>query len=250
MPAPSSTRLAAMRREPVLPPGFTLTTLREGGDAISHAINHAADLGAASLVWVQRFDLIEFAVVLEPQETLTTARLAHYVAMNALADTLAIHCPPERPIRFGWPDAILFDHGLIGGGQLAWPQDCSDDRVPDWLVFGAMVRTSTLDNGDYDASRIGTSMDEEGFGGIDGVDLIESFARHLMLNVHRWTTEGPKASAKRWLDRLDPVKDVRRGLDLSGDLLSTGPDGEIRRDFLAALAACSWLNPAEGSPKR
>jgi biotin-(acetyl-CoA carboxylase) ligase len=245
-----TSRQASMRRDPVLPPGFTLTTLREGGDAFTHAIAHAHKLGAASLVWVRRFDLIEFAVVLEPEEALITARLAHYVAMNALADTLAIHCPPERPIRFGWPDAVLFDHALIGGGRLAWPQDCAVDAVPDWLVFGAMVRTNTLDTGDYDAARIGTSMDEEGFEGIDGVDLIESFARHLMLNVHRWTTEGPKASVKRWLDRLEPVEGLRRGLDPNGDLVSTDKQGETRRDFLAALAKADWLNPAEGSPKR
>jgi biotin-(acetyl-CoA carboxylase) ligase len=245
-----STRQDSLRREPVLPPGFSVTTLREGGDAFAHARVHAGELGAASLVWVRRFDLVEFAVVMEPEEPLATARLAHYLVMNALADALAIHCPPERPIRFSWPDAILFDHGLIGGGQLAWPVSCGEDQVPDWLVFGAMVRTNTLDTGDYDAARIGTSMDEEGFDGIDGVDIIESFARHLMLNVHRWNSDGPKAAARRWLDRLEPIEGQRRGVEPNGDLVSTSASGEVHRDFKTALAECGWLNATEGAPKR
>ena len=62
--------------------------------------------GAGTLVFVGRFDLVEFAVVLEPDEPLRTARRAFYAGMAALADALAAHAPPEKPIAFDWPDAI------------------------------------------------------------------------------------------------------------------------------------------------
>ena len=53
-----------------LPPPFRLVTLREVGDAFAHASAHAAEEGAGTLVYVGRFDLAEFAVVLEPDEPL------------------------------------------------------------------------------------------------------------------------------------------------------------------------------------
>src|SRR5215510_11544052 len=101
-----------------LPPLFRLVTLREVGDAMAHATAVAAKEGAGTLVHVGRFDLAEFAVVLEPDEPLRQARRAVYAGAVALADALAVHAPPERPIAFDWPDAIRVDGGLVGGVRL------------------------------------------------------------------------------------------------------------------------------------
>src|SRR5215475_11985346 len=98
-----------------LPPPFRLVTLREVGDAFAHARKIAAEEGAGTLVHVGRFDLAEFALVLEPDEPLRSARCALYAGLAALADALALAAPPERPITFGWPDAVHVDGGLVGG---------------------------------------------------------------------------------------------------------------------------------------
>ena len=82
-----------------LPPGFRLVTLREVGDAFAHAKANAAELGAGTLVYVGRFDLAEFAVVLEPDEPLRSARRAFYAGLAALADALIAHAPPEKSVR-------------------------------------------------------------------------------------------------------------------------------------------------------
>src|SRR5262245_49757447 len=102
-----------------LPPPFRPVTLREVGDAFAHAQAIATDEGAGTLVHVGRFDLSEFAVVLEPEEPPASARRAFYVGMVALYDALLAHAPPERPIDIRWPDAIYVDGGLVGGGRLA-----------------------------------------------------------------------------------------------------------------------------------
>src|SRR6266404_4630252 len=94
-----------------LPPPFRLVMLREAGDAFAHAGAIAAAEGAGTLVHVGRFDLAEFAVVLEPEEPLRIARRAFYAGMVALADALAAHAPPEKSITFDWPDAIRIDGG-------------------------------------------------------------------------------------------------------------------------------------------
>src|SRR4029453_16896093 len=53
-----------------LPPPYSLVRLREGGEAFAHALSIAPESGAGTLVYVGRFDLAEFRVVLEPTEPL------------------------------------------------------------------------------------------------------------------------------------------------------------------------------------
>src|SRR5215471_4473538 len=119
MPIENKSRVrAAFAHRLELPPPFRLVTLREVGDAFAHATAIAGEAGAGTLVWVGRFDLIEFALVVEPDEPLRTARRAFYAGMAALADALLAHAPPEKLIAFDWPDAILVDGGLIGGGRM------------------------------------------------------------------------------------------------------------------------------------
>ncbi|MEI9806349.1 MAG: biotin/lipoate--protein ligase family protein [Pseudolabrys sp.] len=113
-----------------LPPLFTQVRLREVGDAFAHAKSVAAEQGAGTLVYVGRFDLAEFAVVLEPEEPLAQARLAFYAGMVGLADALSTQALPETSINIEWPGSISVNAGLVGGAQLAWPQGTAEDETP------------------------------------------------------------------------------------------------------------------------
>ena len=181
-----------------LPPGFTGVALREHGDAFAHAQTIAAEAGAGTLVHVRRYDLIEFAVVLEPDEPLASARRAHYASMVAMADAIAAHCPPERMVEFKWPDTILFDGGLIGGARLAWPQSCAEDQVPDWLVTGLILRTADLAHVETGLVPGAVSLLSEGFELIDTEMLIGSYARHFLHHTSsRLVTRARKPRALR-----------------------------------------------------
>jgi len=233
-----------------LPPGFRLVTLREVGDAFVHAKANAAELGAGTLVFVGRFDLAEFAVVLEPEEPLRSARRAFYAGMAALIDALAAHAPPEKPIACVWPDAIYVDHGLVGGAQFA----CSDgpeDEPPDWLVFGGMIRTVSMGENEPGLRPLSAALEDEGFVDFSSGALVESFARHLMAHVDAWQEYGFPAVAKSYLPRLEPEKDVRRDIDDNGDLLvrRIGKTAVERRRLIPALAVPTWLDPATRGPK-
>jgi hypothetical protein len=233
-------------------------TLREGGDAFAHAQEIAAQRGAGTLIFVQRFDLVEFALVLEPEEPLASARRALYAGLNAMADALAVHCPPEKTLQFHWPDALLFDHGLLGGGRIAWPAGAAEDQPPEWLVFGGMMRTAVVRNRESGVSlepgtwQVGTALEVEGFEEIDAGALVESFIRHFMVQVDGWAERGFKVVARDYLARLPVDKAARRGIDGNGDLLThrTGVEGAAERsELLPALAKVAWFDAETREPK-
>jgi biotin-(acetyl-CoA carboxylase) ligase len=235
-----------------LPPGFDLITLRESGDAFAHAQKIAAQAGAGTVLHVGRFDLAEFAVVLEPDEPLRTARRALYAGCVALADALAAFAPPERPIDFVWPDTVRVDGGIVGGVQLAWPADADENAPPDWLVFGAMIRTVALGENAPGLRPLGAALDEEGFADVGSGQLVESFTRHLMAAVDGWQEQGFAAIAKDYLTRLARESGVRHQIAENGDLLilrarETEPE---RHALLPALARPAWRDPATGGPRR
>ena len=189
-------RLADVEQTLDLPPGYTLVALREIGDAFAHGCEIAAESGAGTLVWVRRYDLVEFAVVLEPDEPLASARRAFFAGMNALADAISPHCPPEREVSFDWPDADQVRRRIIGrrparlAGRIAprtrfrrgWCS-ASSCAPPTWpgLEEGRLPRTCRCSS--------------EGFEMIDGRAIIESFARHLLTAFDPWTERGFKPVA-------------------------------------------------------
>jgi biotin-(acetyl-CoA carboxylase) ligase len=235
-----------------LPPPFRLVTLREVGDAFAHAVSVAAQEGAGTLVHVGRFDLVELAVVLEPEDPLRSARRVLYAGLAALADALAVHAPPERPITLDWPDSVRVNGGLVGGARLAWPPGADENAPPDWLVFGAMIRTVALGEEEPGLRPLSSALEEEGFDDLDSGALIASFARHFMVVLDTWQESGFEAAARGYLARLAPEQGVRRDLDRGGDLLvrRMGRVQVERHDLVRALARPSWLDPATGGPRR
>ena len=243
-----------------LPPPYRAIVLREHRDGFAHARAIAAEAGAGTLVWVRRFDTIEVAVVLEPEEELAGARRALYAVMNAAGDALAVHCPPEKPLAFAWPDTILLDGGLLGGVRLAWPEGTAEEAVPDWLVCGLTLRMAiALERNrpagshplDLAVTR-GTSLEIEGFEMLDAEGLIGSFARHLMAQFDGWQDKGFVPLGEQFLARLPEETAIRLGLDANGDLLrrslataSAKPERQVLRE---ALLTPGWMDPATGEP--
>ncbi|MGR4928102.1 biotin/lipoate--protein ligase family protein [Bradyrhizobium sp. CAR08] len=241
----------SMAEQIQLPPPFTLVRLRESGDAFAHACRIAPESGAGTLVYVGRFDLAEFAVVLEPAEPLTTARRAFYAGMVALTDALRAYAPPAKKVVVGWPDAVTIDGGLVGGGRLGWPAPADEDE-PGWLVFGAMIRTVMMHDGDPGVRPLASALDEEGFGEAGAVQMTESFARHLMRAIDSWQADGFDGVAREYLSRIPRERQTVRRIDDCGDLLTRriGSDKTERADLVNALASPSWLDPTLGGPKR
>jgi hypothetical protein len=237
-----------------LPPLFTPIALRELGDAFAHGCQIAGERGAGTLVWVRRFDVAEFAVVLEPEEPLREARRAFLVGMNAVADALTAFAPPTMAISFDWPDAVRVDGVLVGGGRLGWP-DCAEDEVPAWLVFSATIRTAVIRAGDAGMRPLLGGLDEIGFEEIDAGEIVARFSRHLMAGFHDWAEQGFAAVEERYLSRLPPATAPHSPSPHPLGLRRVGLSSDGRSDGLAkleglraALLTPSWQNPETGMP--
>jgi biotin-(acetyl-CoA carboxylase) ligase len=232
-----------------LPPPFRLVTLREVGDAFVHAGTHAAELGAGTLVSVGRFDMAEFALVLQPEEPLAFAWRALYAGMVALTDALAAIASPGTPIAVEWPDAIRLDGRLVGGGRLAWPDGADDDAPPPWIVFGVMIRMVPMASNLSGVHPLATALEDEGFGDVGSDRLVESFARHLMRVIDRWREAGFAAIADDYASRLGRREGVRHEVGDNGDLLVRCIGKPVERHRLKPkLAVPTWLDPHGGDP--
>jgi hypothetical protein len=225
-----------------LPPAFDLRAAAPG-DLMAQALALAPEAGAGTFVIQRAEGRLALAVVFEPEEPLAQARLVFLLGMAALADALAAHAPPERPVRLAWPGELRFDKARIGGGRLAWPLACAEDAVPDWLVLVVELiedRPGLEEPGRFPDT---TSLVEEGFDPAER--LVETFASYLMLYADRWRHEGVPSVTNRYLMRIDPplLRGVRR---IEGDrLVEITTSGGRRFPSLAeALAqAPDWRGP-------
>ena len=120
-----------------------------------------------------------------------------------------------------------------------------------WLVFGGMIRTVSMAEGEPGLRPLSTAIEEEGFDEAGAAELVGSFARHLMVQFDAWQEFGFKEIAKTYLSRLAPEKGVRRDIDDNGDLLVRRMDKRDaeRRPLVAALAKPSWYDPKTRGPK-
>ena len=224
-----------------LPPVFTLVTLREAGDAFLHAGQNARSLGAGALVWVRRFPLAEFAIVLEPEQSLREARSVIYAAGNALYNALSVHAPPQFGISFDWPATLRVDGALVGGLRLGWSEDCAEDAVPDWMVLGCIVRTDVSGSDEPGERPLFGGLNEQGFEDLGPSTIVEGFARYFVREMNDWSQEGFAPLAARWSFR---AQDPGVGIAENGD-------GERQGTLLSlrdALASPAWLDRKTGEP--
>jgi biotin-(acetyl-CoA carboxylase) ligase len=248
---PTGTAHSPLASELTLPPPFSVVRLREVGDAFAHAVSIAAERGAGTLVYVGRFDLAEFAVVLEPDEPLRTARRTFYAGMAALADALIAQAQPNTSVIINWPDSLLINQGLVGGGRLAWPHGAAEDHAPPWLVFGGMIRTVSMTGLESGLSPFVTALEEEGFSDGMSVHLVGSFARNFMHITDAWQENGFAAVAKSYLQRLPREQGVRRDIDENGDLLirKVGKVEVAKQKLLPRLDQPAWFDAKTRGPR-
>jgi hypothetical protein len=171
--------------------------------------------------------------------------------MVALTDALRAYAPPNKTVTIDWPDAVRIDGGLVGGGRMGWPSSASEDEPPAWLVFGAMIRTVTMTDHGPGVHPLVSALDQEGFGEAGAVQVMESFARHVMRAIDSWQVDGFDGIARDYLGRVPCERQRLQRIDDHGDLLTrrVGTDRIERRGLVKALGMPGWFDPKLGGPR-
>ena len=134
--------------------------------------------------------------------------------------------------------------------RLGWPEDCPEEEVPDFLVFGAMLLASPVGHRDTGLLPEVTFLEEEGFDSQEHGSIVESFARHLLVAFDLWNEQGFEAVTGNYLARLPADADeARRRLDTNGDLLVYRGGALERVPLLGPLQDASWLDRKTGLPR-
>ena len=214
----AETRPAAPRRKALdLPPAFRLVTLREVGDAFAHAKANAAELGAGTLVFVGRFDLAEFAVVLEPDEPLRD-RAPRVLCRHGGAGRCAGRPRAAREadrVRLAGRDPRRSRPGRRRAARLA-------RRAGGRAAAMAGVRRHdphrSMAEGEPGLRPLSAALEEEGFD-----ESARPAGRKLRAPsdaaVDAWQEFGFAEVAKNYLGAARAGKGVRRDIDENGDLL-------------------------------
>ncbi|MEI9806348.1 MAG: biotin/lipoate--protein ligase family protein [Pseudolabrys sp.] len=114
-----------------------------------------------------------------------------------------------------------------------------------------MIRTVTMTGTEPGLNPLSTALEEEGFTDMLSNELIESFARHLMVALDAWQESDFRAVAREYLARLPAERGLRRDIDDNGDLLirHMGKVQVERKALIAQLAKPAWLDPKTKGPR-
>src|SRR3546814_18415575 len=74
----------------------------------------SSDLEDGTLIWSQRDDMLDCAILLRPDEPLEPSLLVAYVGALGLGDALASTVPPGVEVNFGWPTRVAVNERDVG----------------------------------------------------------------------------------------------------------------------------------------
>lgn len=229
---------------PNVPPGYTLRLC--AADAFATACK-AGDDGAEDglLLWVNRTDRCEAALLLRPLDPIQPALTLSYVGLLGLHDALAGLAPAETPASIAWPDRLLVNEACVGGirvthGPLVEKHALAD--VPAWLVIGITVQMTPLGvNDDMPGTDLEyTNLYEEGCGEVSVPKLIESFSRHALHWLDRWQEDGFEPVRRAFLHDLN---DKTLKIEANGDAWHEEGAVKVWHVLREALRQPSWRLP-------
>lgn len=204
-----------------------------GGTVLERAARGAAEgrHRAGALLHRVTDRRIALALVMEPEVPRERCAAMLLVAQLAASEALAALGPPETESAHRWSGELLVNGAGCGRVEGTMPSEVrgegGGESPPDWLAVSVTLLRALDDDPGLDPDR--TSVNEE-LGVVDPEALIETVARHWMLWLHRWDTEGMAPVARAWekrsADRMAPLAGgAYLGLSEAGDLLLAGEGG-------------------------
>ena len=172
---------------PSLPPAFQLIRLDREVAAFERAIRAAPrGIEHGTVYWSERADLLDMALVLEPEAPASASLEAVHLLTVAGCEALAQLVPPALPVACAWPGDLLLDGARLGGVRAAMAPTIDPAAPPPWLVIGLRLRLDPF----------GAASDTT-----TAAALVEAVTRHFL----RWTGRMPGRRSGAGARSLEPT---------------------------------------------
>ena len=184
--------------DPVFPPLFAGQAVEGRTDPFAKACALAA-LGCdgGTVVYNIAADRLAATIVFAPEVVLEDAMAMLPACGVGFQNALGALAPPEVAVHLTWEGGILVN-GASCGRLRAAAADCGPEEVPDWLVVGLEVPLIAEDADAPGAAPDRTSLYEEGCVEVAPDALLESWSRHTLVWINRWSDDGAAPLHGEW----------------------------------------------------
>lgn len=180
---------------PSLPPAYHLIALDPEVAAFERAVRAAPrGIEDGTIYWSARDDLLDMALVLEPETASLPALDAAYLLAVAACEALAPLVPPTAPIACAWPGDLLLACARVGGIRAALAPIADPAAPPPWLVLG--LRLQLADAAGDLPDR--TALASQGAPGVTAAALLDTVSHRFLHWSVRWRADGPASVYTAW----------------------------------------------------
>ena len=221
-----------MTSEPTFPPLLSGEAIAKHIDPFDKAISMAT-LGCDAGIIVHNIstEYLRAAFIFAPEVPLEQAAAMMIACGIGYSNALGALAPPEVAVHLDWYGQIMVNGATCGHVQMA--ASCTDPiEIPNWLVVGLTIPLVPSDDHGGGSTPDQTTLLQEGCIEVDPTRLLESWSRHSLVWINRWSDEGPAPLHAEWRTMA---------LGVGEDILITHDDTELSGTFLGIDEAFGML---------
>lgn len=186
-----------MSEAPAFPPLMQGHAVDAGIDPFEKACAMAA-LGcdAGTIVYSVGVNRVAAALAMAPEVPLEEAMAMLPTCGVGFQNALGALAPPEVAVHLEWAGGLRVN-GASCGRMRAMAGSNDPKEMPGWLVVGFELPLVLLSAAPGDQPDQ-TALYEEGCADVDPTQLLESWARHTLVWINRWESEGSRPLHAEW----------------------------------------------------
>ena len=212
-----------MNTEPTFPPLLTGLPVIGQIDPFQNAIS-LAPLGCDEGTIVHNIsnEYLRAAFIFAPEVSLEKACSMMVACGLGFSNALGSLAPPEVAVHLKWNGEILVNGAQCGELKISASQ-MDSDAIPNWLIVGITmpIYPTNDDGGGHTPNQ--TTLFEEGCAEVDPIKLLESWSRHTLVWINRWSDEGSAPLHAEWRSKAhglgENIRTTLHGTDIDGIFL-------------------------------
>lgn len=205
---------------PSLPPLLSGVAVTGAVDPFERARDLAArGCDGGTVVHNVQIDRLRAAIVFAPEVPLEDAMAMLPVCAVGFQNALGALAPPEVAVHLTWDGGILVNGARCGRFRVA-ASGRDPAEVPDWLIVGLEVAMLQAGS-DPGLTPDTTALYDEGCAGVAPLQLLESWSRHTLVWINRWSEGGNAPVHGEWIGLLHGVAAAVERDGMAGTFLGT-----------------------------